>query len=74
MSKVGFSMKPEIKTTVKTSHWVPLTYRMHPVEMETKQQLMVVHILALATYAVFSPIESGDLSHTGYNSTSAAQC
>ena len=33
--KVGFSRK--VKPTVKVSRWVPLVYRMHPVEMETEQ-------------------------------------
>ena len=51
---------------------------MHPVEIETKQQLTVVRILVLARYAVSRSslsdlVESGDVSHTGDSSMSAAQ-
>ena len=50
MGKVGFAAKVP-RATVKLSHWVPLAL---PHEIETKQQLMVVRILTLGTYAVSS--------------------
>ena len=55
----GFSTK--VKATVKVCRWVPPTACAQ--WKWTKQRLMVVHILALATYAVltFRPVESGDM-------------
>ena len=64
--KVGFSGK--VKATVKVSRWVLLACCMHPVEMETKQRLTVVCIIALARYAVsrssLSDMQSQEMYHT----------
>ena len=70
-SKADFSTK--IKASVKVSRWVPHT----PSGRETEQQLTVVCILVLATYAVSTsslsdPVESGDVSHTGDSSSALA--
>ena len=66
--KADFSTK--IKTSVKVSRWVPHA----PSGRETEQQLTVVRILVLATYALSTgslsdPVESGDVSHTGDGSS-----
>ena len=51
-----------------------LAYRMCPVEMETKQQLMVVCILALATYAVSRSSLSDLQSQEMYRTPVTAAC